>query len=368
MDHQYGQRMRQDGRGADAWARTQPRFTLIAVFGLALVMMSVTGLIIDNTAPYLYDSDAIDEKAIDRGDLKDQFENAGGYANSMLDWPILAYILGIIIGAMLVVAELVPNLVVVQRAIRALLLAGAGVSSFLLSLAGLRFIGTYLISLMNAGETDAHAHIVPYFHIAAGMAFLIWSIVLLRGVISNLIDNGAGRGWLRGATRPAAIMLFVVSITLMVLPLLPHASTGSGDERQYLGEMELSIFAEFGGSIFGDNDLSKAGEHFQTARAMLWITFWASLGAFMFLTVERIVRPPALWGGLAQLNILLIVPIVVGLIFAILGTVKLFGIDEVNAGFNYFHFLASIGLLGGYALFITQVSIPYFKIVNEMGD
>lgn len=353
---------------------TTPGFSTRGVFGAALVLLCIAGIVVNFTSPWERTDTGIgDPETSNRDDLKTEADaTPSPYDDRLTSWPLLGYIMGIILGVALVVFDLVPMWRGVQRILQAVALLGVAYFGFLVGLTAARMFGLYFAFLMSeTGEASYHLHVVPYVNLVSGLGLMIIALRILQATMAYF-TNQPDRGRLgRHALRTPAWTALAACATLLLLPLLPFLAADTagagGDGKFYLHEGFMALFADGGFGV--DENLKDAAEDLGVARGMLWVVLYVSLATLAMGLVERSGALPLLWGTFTQAYVLNVVPIVVGIIFTIMMYVDISSIEdeEVGVAFNYFLPVAYAGLIALFVLFLLRVTMPFFAATRVPG-
>ena len=332
-------------------------------------------MILNFTLPWqkLTDESGVDpaEQSIDRKEIKTVMDASDppGYFKSLLSWPILSFIFLMILAIGLIVLDLVPNLLGVQRLVQCIVLLFVAYFGFLLALTGFRGLGRYLLELWSSGKATYHLHVVPYLNLVLGVVIVGAAVWLLRGTLRFFLDQPS-----RGLLSPAAFRMPILTAltvvgTLVLLPLLPMVveKDEGADTKNYHGEGFLEASKEGGGEA-----VQKPGKDLGWVRLMLWITLFLSIPAAAFAILERSGRLPLLWGTLTQIFLVAVVPIIISVVYTILLYVHLpkmggeagLGLTKFSLSFNWFAPLAVLALGWLWVNFFGSVTLPFFQRMN----
>ncbi len=348
-------------------ARTQPRFTFFALWGVILVGASVAGLIVDFTAPW--------EKEGSLTRDRDEFNAASqtDYEDRYTLWPLLAFIFLILVGLLLVLVDAIPNLVGAQRILQAILLAIGAFFGFLVTLASFRLLGNYFARLASSRAIipEYQLHVAPYVNLALGLTIVLGSLWLLRKALALFLERPA-RGRLgNAAVKLAGWTAVVAAATLLLNPLLPLATEDVGTKSLHHGEAAIYRFGEQ--TFLGREENKDPGGHLGLAHGMLWLVLYLAIGAALFALLERSGRLANLWGGLTQLYGLTAIPIIIGTIFTILLYLAIPDMGgqlrgDVQLNLNWFLPLSYLALAVLYVVYLRRVGLPYFSAMRQIAQ
>ncbi len=375
-----------DGQGARTTAMASPRpagLTTAGIFGGAVVLLAVLGLILNLTLPWVVESGFAgfeggqEVETKDRGDIKDDYEQAGSagfdldYEHRLLDWPLAAFIVSMVAGLVLVAIDFIPGLWRgAHRAVQSLLLLTLGFFGFLLALTGTRWLGQYFSHLFSDSQQTFHLHAVPYLNFVLGAVILVGAGVLLARPLRDLMSARKQEGLFgTSAVQFSGIAVIMAVAALLLMPLLPlgaEEEVSAGETvTQYIGEDVMALYGELADAFGDDFDTGGRGDvasALGTMRAMIWIVLYGALGVFLVACADRSLGGNTVTSLLMQGFALAIVPIVFGVVFTILYYVRFGGVEDMSVvWWNPFPILAMIGLLAVYGLYVLKVLVPYIR-------
>lgn len=198
------------------------------VRGLLLVFLGLAALAAHLALPVLWvpGSQGIPGRLAYREDLVQP--TAVPYERHLMAWPVAAAVAVAVLGAAALALTLRPQWGGGHApAVRDALLAGCGAGGFVLALTGARWLGFYTARLLDSGPTIVHLHVAPYASLAAGLA-------AVGGCLQALWPT------VRAALRlPAGLALAACLAGLLLVPLLPVATTDAAGGRFHYDEVSL---------------------------------------------------------------------------------------------------------------------------------
>lgn len=332
-------------------------FSKYGIFGVALLVLALLGMILNFTLPWT----SVSGETQDRGDLTGP--GTPDYVGRLTGWPVVSFVFLMILGAGLVVLDLVPTLKPAMKDMgRAGALGVAAFFAFLLALTGFRWLGIYVTQLLDPGPAQ-HLHVVPYLNLVLGAGFLAGAVVLARRALATHLASPSRSAFGTWAVRIPALTMAVVAAGLLLFPLLPYGSEDAGGDTAYYDEANFAVFSELSRDSGAPEE--KPGNDLGWVRIMMWITLYASFATLAFALVERTGWMRPVPGLLVQVYGLTVVPLLVAVIFTILAYVHIPGIDGVSLAFNYFPILAVVGLGVLYWRYVQHVLMPFVKTVQR---
>ncbi|MBW3582937.1 MAG: hypothetical protein KY455_07560 [Euryarchaeota archaeon] len=335
---------------------TPPLGQAALVFGIALVVVGIVGILLYNLVPVI---DPEDGASSTRSEVMD---SPGGMAASLMEdafgRPLMSYIFLIVAGVLSVGSALVPLPALVRNGARLLVAVLAGFFGFLVALDTSRLFGHYFTTLLSDEMSGGHLHVAAYLDLGMGAAVFVMSVFFGRKALEAL----ASRPPASEVTRIPFVVGAVILAGLLVTALVPFGTLesdgGLGDGKLYFSEALLEL---------------AGGEDIGTANAFLWAVAWTSLVAGIALRLEGVGGPRPLWHGIAQVMLLAGIPLLIGTVFLILGYVDLFSSDgggpfgfslQVGAVFNYIPILVYVAAIALYAVFVARHSVPFFRSLD----
>lgn len=370
-------------------APTRPGFSATSLFGAALLVLSILGIILNATLPWVWVSAAAsgtgEANTLDKDETQDQLIGSSKYGEKLVDWPLLTFVFGIIVGIVLVVIDLIPMIIGLQRIIQVAFLTAAAYFSFLLALTGFRWFGWYVTTIWNTGDSPFHLSAVPYLNLVLGLSLFLAATYLLVQAATYFTGRGNhSRFGDAGVKVPAWTALAIVG-ALLLMPMLPFATlkdSGFSGTTSYLGEKEMDdqkeqVMAPTNTNIPLTSEGKDAGQYLGYARLWLWLSLFFCLIALPFALAERSGRLSALFGVLTQTYGLIGLLMIVGLIHLILFITKIPKIEGPNAEFSglsagyWLNWFPVIGYLAVVALYVTQyvpkVLLPFGRSMAQQG-
>lgn len=207
------------------------------------------------------------------------------YEQSLLILPLVAYALVVVFGGFMILRGRATGPLAEKLAHwkfpATILLGYAG---FILTLTGMRWLGFYIVHLMQDGQSLTHLHVVPYLNLVFGALLLAGSI---RSIFLNHQRTVIGRPHHKWAFR----IIGTAMAGLLLMPLLPFAWAAYTGVTIPLGEFNLALTTTQASMWdFG------AGHSLAITRLMVWVTMGVStLAVMMSYADER-------WGLPARLH------------------------------------------------------------------
>ena len=144
------------------------------------------------------DKDEIDDtewKGSDLDDLEDEGMDNFDAGVPLVEWSATCFILGIIVGVMLLLVDLIPNNYGIQAIMHSVVLLGSYLIGLFLTLIGTKWLGLLSSELFSLINEDAYVEsqlgVMPYYFLLTGIIIMSISIPYFKSSIGKLIGLGS---------------------------------------------------------------------------------------------------------------------------------------------------------------------------------
>lgn len=323
----------------------------VLVLGIALVVIGILGIVFYNVVPVLTDG----EETTMRSDVID----GGGGGNDLMvntfERPLMSYLFVLVGGALLTASSWVPGPALIRNGGRLAVAVLVGFFGFLVLLDTARLFGEYFASLLTDATVSFHLHASAYLDLVMSGVVLGVAFVVGRGAVAALSPDGGS--WEVGQLPLAVAGTIFAGLVLTALVPFGTMEIGFMDEVTF-------YFTESALDGLGAGDIL-------TASGFLWAVAWTGLVAGLAFRLEGMVGPARLWQGIGQLMVLAGIPLLIGVVFLIIGYVDLFSNDatgpvgiEVGSVFNFVPILVYMAVIALYAVFVVRHAVPFFRSLD----
>lgn len=291
------------------------------------------------------------------------------YFQRLVEWPVYAYGLVLLVAALVLVLELVPRILrsppkkwdAALPPLRLVLFTILGYAGFLLALTGSRWLGVEraaapLVPRLDDTEPYIDLGPVPYLNLGAGLLLLALATWRLRHVLKIMLAR-PDKGVLGPAVhRFPTVTLAVAVVGLLLLPLLPYANLPlpSGG-KIYFGEGEMDFLRHIPSAA----EAKTAANDLSLARGMLWIALYASALTHAATLLERggYLRRPRLTVG--AIHSITLASALVGVLATVRFYVDLPKVPEAEPETNPFLPLTYLALVFAAGLFSGLIALKH---------
>lgn len=296
----------------------------IIIFGAALTAITITAFILLLTLPWYLTTEfgaATVTVSKDRSELNPET----AYSHMIMTWPFIALGGLALAGAAIIGLQFLPaRYARWKRPLMAVAWASIAIDSFLILLAGARWVGGWVMFLW--GNVDATFALLGPPWILAGLG------VALFAALAYFLGSPIKQWWTSPTTtknqRLAAWTGLTTAVFLLATPFLPHMTSEFGaGQRLVFNETHLT-------SDFGFSGLKSVGTDLEWTRLTFWI-----IGSLAFASVglEALRTKPWIPGDLKPMlrtYFLAAIPLAVAVIFTILYYVDVLEAVEKNPVFQ----------------------------------
>jgi hypothetical protein len=302
--------------------------------------VSVTGDAPVGPSPFT-DLDSGAKGARDLSDTADQ----SNYFGRLLNWPLAALIWSCLLGLALIVLDELPHVRVDHhRRIQSALLGVLLFLGFVEMVAGTRWIGLYVATLIDDGPSPAHLVLFPYVTLLLGLAQTFVVATLFRRKTGNVFAGLRIPQWTAVAT----------AATILLLPVVPLGSLETDDGTAFIQEGELE------GAPVDDPDLARAAAHGHFARGLLWLVFYMAVGATILGALAR-QNPRPLYHALFIFLQGAILPVALSALVAAILSQSAFARVDGARTFLAVLFGGLCAIIALYVVFVREDLVPYVR-------
>ena len=382
---------------------TTPRLTKAGILGIVILVLSITGLIMDASGtPWIW-SDNGNGTLLDGEEMLDEiddFDEQPPFVLRMMLWPTTIMILGIVFSVPLIVIDLVPMPKRVQGGLHGLFLLANGTCGIFMMMSFGEWLGSYFNQMFAAGDMEMHMHVMVYYNAILGLA-LGASFMLFESSLEKVSDGWKTGELQRPMYKVVSNLMFCAVIALVFTPLFPIAwqsysddykenekfydeDDGSGEPLAPLQFDALYFSIEESDSSWypeWDEVEEEAPDTYDVIvnKARLHdyflVVLWVQLSLMVMMLGISLPKMQKIMEGVCQINALLVGFLIPIVIFTILMYISIPGLhgefivsdstfDGVSFHLNWFLPLAALLVVINWFVFLFRIHIPWWKKIT----
>lgn len=362
-----------------------PQLTKAGGFALAVIILSISGLIMDSSGvPWTWDED---RKSENRDDFKDYYPKEGEHAivDAMIYDVTMWFILGLSFAVVLLALDLIP----MHRMLRDCSQSLLGIALIVTGIFALRTFGfwcaVYFKHILNEPEVTYHLHAMVYFIGLFAITLFISGLVITTNRWRSLPAENSNVRLDKAFDVSKGILLACV-IALVLSPILPivHLSHDLDfdpeTDRTHITGLDLLVDAQrsdLGEMEDSDNYLNVV-ENYDRLDSIFIAFVWIQAGIMAIICLAFIPGSKAIIESVAQLQVLILGLVIWMIVCNVLVYSAIPALDEddgtgfsspyyqdVTHNVNWLMPVSTIFVAIMWFSFLFRCHIPWWGVINQ---